>query len=214
MLDLLIKDTPNQKDVQVSLEGFLHRVQRSLHRWGVGTLDYDLDLLKKAHHHALKLLRSYQDPSCFKAAAAMSMGLVSAEPISTTLPNQFGNLKDKQNAVFGILESVYWMHDAELLLHDGTLKILSQQIDFSYHFFDEFVTAVDGSGWPTPMPTSDFSAEYHTRFRLLALNFESLAYQNNKTCKYPPPENLQLDKYFNTLESGSESPVQARCGNN
>jgi len=200
MLDLLISDAPSSRLVKDSLEGFAHRVQRALYRWGVPSAGYDNTLHGKAYTHALTLLRSYQEPSCFKAAAALTLGLVSAKPFEVELPTAFGVLRDKPNAVFGILESVYWMHGAELRTKTkGEVKVLTHQIEFSDHFFEEFVTVSDKIGWPSPLPATEFSSSYHWQFRTLALTFEALAYQKNSHCKYSPPHELELDKYYSTL---------------
>ncbi len=134
MLDLLISESPTEGKVKESLEGFVQRIQRALFRWGVKTLSFDPELLGKAHIHALTLLRTYQEPSCFKSAAAMTMGLVSCKPFNVVLPKQFGSIKDKPNALFAILESVYWMDGAELRMKGGEIRTLKNSIEFSDHF--------------------------------------------------------------------------------
>lgn len=198
MLDLLINEHPSEVEISASLSGFVNRVQRVLYRWNVAELTFDPDRLAQAHEHSMLLLHRYLNPSCFKAAAAMTLGVVSAKPFEFSLPEQFGDLKTKTNSVFGVLESVYWMHDAELKIDSG-LKILSQPIEFSDHYFSEFVSTIDALAWPTALPATDFSPEYHARFRILALAYEALAYQKNGHCKYLPPRDLRLDEYFSNI---------------
>jgi hypothetical protein len=207
MLDSLNAVSPSKKQIQESVEGFANRVQRVLYRWGIKKFGYDQERLKKARTHAVRLLLSYEEPNCFKAASALTLGLVSEPPFEVVLPEHFGViLKTRANALFGVLECVYWLHGAELRVKIGNGKTeartLSHQIEFSDHFFIEFIEVAELLKWlDAPLPGGDFTPNYHSRFRILALTYEALAYQKNAHCKYPPPLALKLDEYFRTLKT-------------
>lgn len=201
MLDLLISESPTDAEVEASLTGFVHRVQRYLYRIGITTFEYDEDKLVTAHELSMRLLHHYINPSCFKAAAAMTIGVGAARPFTVELPATiFTKTSLYPNAIFSILESVYWMHGAELLLPlEKGPKKLEAEIGFSDHFFDEFVIATGKLGAITNPDYRISTDEERVRFRLLALNYEALAYQKNDHCKYDPPKELHLEKYLTTL---------------
>ncbi|MEN9573527.1 MAG: hypothetical protein RL514_1382 [Verrucomicrobiota bacterium] len=200
MLDLLISESPSPKQVEDSLHGFVHRVERFLHRLGVSNVGVDEERLVAAHRLSMALLHHYINPSCFKAAAALTMGVSATRPFEVDLPpTSFKSLADYPNAVFPILESVYWMHGAELLVAPDDVRTLDDPIEFSDHFFREFVISCGRLGTMTPDDVRTISDHDRTKLRILALNYEALAYQNNGHCKYPPPVDLHLDKYFNIL---------------
>ena len=202
MLDLLIAESPQEQQVRDSLNGFVHRVQRYLYRLGIENFEYDEEKLGDSHELAMKLLHNYINPSCFKAAAALTMGVCANRPFSVELPhNPYKDLVSFPNAIFSILESVYWMHGAELLVAPDDVRRLTDPIEFSDHFFREFTinsgrlgTLIDPA-----TPACNIPEIYRVKLRTLALTYEALAYQKNGHCKYPPPTALQLDRYFNIL---------------
>lgn len=200
MLDLLINESPSDGQVRDSLTGFVHRVQRYLYRIGVTDFEFEPEKLEQAHKLSLFLLHQYINPSCFKAASALTIGVCASRPFSASLPDQFKDLANYPNAVFSILESVYWMHGAELLIGPDDVRKLEHPIEFSEHFFREFTvtagrlgTVVD-SNIVHPVPECS-----RVHLRTMALIFEALAYQLNDDCKYPPPGALQIDRYFTIL---------------
>jgi hypothetical protein len=201
MLDLLINESPSELQVRNSLTGFVHRVQRYLYRIDVTDFEYDLERLEQAHKLSLFLLHQYINPSCFKAAAALTIGLCATRPFEASLPQaSFKELADYPNAVFSILESIYWMHGAELLIAPNDVRKLEHPIEFSDHFFRELSLTAGRLGTVIdPSIISPVPACSRVHLRTLALVFEALAYQRNNGCKYPPPLALQIDSYFNIL---------------
>lgn len=200
MIDILSQESPTPTQVRESLTGFCHRVQRYLYRIDVKEFEYDPGRLEQAHKYSLFLLHQYIEPSGFKAAAALTIGVTATRPFQATLPDRFKKLGSFPNAFFSILESVYWLDGAEILLDGGELKKLEKPIDFSDHFFREFVETCGRMGAlidPTIEKTVPEDVKVH--FRTLALTYEALAYEHNCHCKYGPPDDLNLDGYFNIL---------------
>jgi len=147
-------------------------------------------------------LHQYYNPSCFKAAAALTIGVCAARPFNADLPVAFKEINNYSNALFAILESVYWLHGAELLISSDTIKKLEHPIEFSDHFFRELVATCGRLGTIIdPKITYDVPESCKVQLRTLALTYEALAYQKNQECKYEPPKALQIDKYFNILSS-------------
>ena len=110
MLDLLIAESPSEKQVRESLAGFVHRVQRYNYRLGISEFEYDDQKLLECLKLSMRLLHHYINPSCFKAAAALTIGVCATRPFGADLPPQsFKDLASFPNSVFGILESVYWL---------------------------------------------------------------------------------------------------------
>ena len=200
MIDLLIADSPTDQQVRASLTGFINRVQRFAYRLNLSQFGYDPERLYECHRLSTKLLHRYINPSCFKAAAALTIGVCATRPFSVDLPHSsYKELADYPNAVFSVLESVYWMHGAELLVAPDDVRVLSEPIEFSDHFFKEF-TLVNGKiGTFISPEVSEVPDLYRVKLRALALTYEALAYQRNGHCKYPPPNALQIDKYFKIL---------------
>jgi hypothetical protein len=200
MLKLLISESASDQQVGESLHGFVHRVQRYAYRLNIPEFDYDEEKLAACHKLAVTLLHHYFNPSCFKAAAALTIATCATRPFSTQLPQQFKELVSFPNAVFAILESVYGMHGAELLVAADDVRTLTNPIEFSDHFFREFsVTNGRIGALIEPIAGNNIPEEYRVTLRNLALTYEALAYQHNKTCRYPPPDALQIEKYFTIL---------------
>lgn len=203
MLDLLISESPSKSNIKDSISGFVHRVQRYSYRIGIKKFEYDEDKIAETHEIALSLLCNYINPSCFKAAAALTIGVCATRPFQADLPKEFTALASFPNAVFSVLESVYWIDGAELLVKPDDVRKLSEPIEFSDHFFREFVETcgrigsnIDGS----EIKQRNVSEAHKASLRILALTYEALAYQRNGHCKYPPPSSLKIDKYFNLLD--------------
>lgn len=201
MLDLLIAESPTDQQVRDSLNGFVHRVQRYIYRLGVTDFEYDAEKLMVCHKFSMSLLHHYINPSCFKAAAALTIGVCATRPFDAALPPQsFKELGDYPNAVFSILESAYWLHGAELLIAPDDVRKLTEPIEFSGHFFREFsVTNGKIGTFIDPGDQNNIPEVYRVKLRALALTYEALAYQRNGHCRYPPPSELQIDRYFNIL---------------
>jgi len=201
MLDLLITESPTDKQVRDSLNGFVHRVQRFLWRLGVPDFDYDQERLFNCHALSVRLLHHYINPSCFKAAAALTIGVCATRPFDAKLPQaNYKDLAEFPNSVFSILESVYWMHGAELLIAPGDVRKLTEPIEFSEHFFREFTLTNGRMGaFIDPGQMQPLPEIYKVKLRSLSLTYEALAYQRNGHCKYPPPTALQIDLYQNIL---------------
>lgn len=201
MLDLLIAETPTEQQIRDSLNGFVHRVQRFAYRLGVAEFDYDEDRLADSHELSMTLLHHYINPSCFKAAAALTIGVCATRPFSVEMPMPaYKALANYPNSIISILESVYWMHGAELLVAPDDVRKLTDPIEFSDHFFNEF-TITNGKigALVDPDIRNNIPESYRVKLRTLALTYEALAYQHNGHCKYPPPIALQIDRYFNIL---------------
>jgi hypothetical protein len=201
MLDLLIAESPSDIQIKNSLNGFVHRVQRYLWRMEVTDFAYDEQRLSKCHALSMHLLHRYINPSCFKAAAALTISASATRPFEVTLPSvPFGPIADFPSAFFAILESAYWMHGAELLVAPKDVRKLSEPIMFSDHFFEELVLTTGRTGTHVdPELMHAIPETYWLHLRSLALIYEALAYQRNGICKYAPPENLRLEVYQNIL---------------
>jgi hypothetical protein len=201
MLDLLINESPSDRQIRDSLTGFTQRVQRYLYRIGVSDFDYDPVRLEQAHKLSLFLLHQYFNPSCFKAASALTIGLCATRPFEASLPGEaFKGLSNFPNAVFSILESVYWMHGAELLVGTNDVRKLEHPIEFSDHFFREFVLTTGRLGALIDSNVTDKVPECNrVHVRSVALIFEALAYQLNYDCRSEAPLSLRLDQYFTIL---------------
>lgn len=201
MLDLLIAESPTDQQVSDSLNGFVHRVQRYVYRLGVANFEYDEEKLVLCHKLSMNLLHHYINPSCFKAAAALTIGVCATRPFGAELPiHQFKDLADYPNAVFSVLESAYWLHGAELLVATDDVRKLTEPIEFSGHFFREFAVT-NGKIGALVDPDINYNVPENCRVKLraLALTYEALAYQRNGHCRYPPPAELLIDRYFNIL---------------
>jgi hypothetical protein len=201
MLDLLIAESRTDQQVSDSLNGFVHRIQRYMFRLGVAEFEYDAEKLAICHKLSMNLLHHYINPSCFKAAAALTIGVCATRPFGAQLPPQtFKELALYPNAVFSVLESAYWLHGAELLIAPDDVRKLTEPIEFSEHFFREFTVTSGKTGtYIDPENHNNIPEIYRVKLRALALTYEALAYQRNGHCKYPPPTSLQVDKYFNIL---------------
>lgn len=189
------------EEVGASVNGFVRRVQRFCYRLDVDRIDVDEDRLVAAYAYARTLLAQYYAPSCFKAASALTMAVSALRPFEAQLPQAYSpdSLSSYPNAIFGVLESVFWMEDAEIKKPDGNRK-LDARIVFSDHFFKDFILVCGQClDFEHDVTSSCVSRRAKLHHESLALIFESLAYQENRTCRNGPPISLRLEGYFNIL---------------
>lgn len=201
MLDVLNSESPSTDEVAASVNGFVQRVQRFCFRLGMDHVGLDEGRLVGAYAYARQLLGLFYAPSCFKAAGAWTMAISALRPFDAQLPDAYtpDALAMYPNAIFGVLESVYWMEDAEIKKADGNRK-LDARIVFSDHFFKEFVPLCGQChDFEHAVSSAGVSLEAKRHHAALALIFESLAYQENRGCRNGPPNSLRLDGYFSIL---------------
>ncbi len=113
--------------------------------------------------------------SPFKKVAAFTTNFVAAKPVLTPLPVEtFKQLAGFQNAIIAYQLSVDALHGAEINCQKrNKIFRLEKRIQISKHYWMDLMNAL-----------SDCTPLHH--YELLALIYESLAYQWNSDAAYPP----------------------------
>jgi hypothetical protein len=183
MLDLLLCDSlPSDDQAWEDVERFVDRTLRFYSLCGVtGKAVIDDDELVQAADIALRFVKNYKEPSWFKNTAVFTLSIASRKPFKTPLPDAYNPVRTEQNIVLALLESLFWLNGAELMTQEGHKKIVSP-IHFSDHFFTELIQAI---GFASQNFQGNFQeADDRSKACLLALIFESIAYQNNDHIPY------------------------------
>jgi|GEM_PF-5388189 len=182
MLDLLLCDSlPNQEDVEKSVNGFVDRCKRFYWRHGERNLVLIEEDLVEIPIMGLNYLRHLKGPSGFKVAAIFTLAVACKKPFKTPLASSFDPVRPEPNIVLGVLESLYWLHGADLMTEEGR-RTIENPITFSDHYFQEAVEAINHAcqGF-----SGDFNqADDKAMAGLLALVFEAVAYKTNGHVPY------------------------------
>lgn len=147
---------------------------------GIEKLQIDLDALT---HVAAALQRpdfphadGVEKASPFKKAANFFVWFIAHKPIISELPTvivgDLNTIPNHQNAIFAYHLAVSCLLGAKIHYADGTVKVLTNPIKVSFHFFRDLVEA--------------FSAASHVHhFKVASLLFEQLSYKANPDTAYP-----------------------------
>lgn len=112
--------------------------------------------------------------SPFKKAASFTVNFIAERPITTPFSmDKFGKLADHQNAIVAFHLSVDALHNAVIEGCDREPRKLENRIEVSQHFYRDMIVALNRA-----------NSEAH--FRMVALLYESLAYQANPDIAYQP----------------------------
>jgi hypothetical protein len=127
-------------------------------------------------------LRHLKQPSIFKKASLFTLHFLLNNPIAVELPDgwypeEVSHL-NAQNAILVFEICRQSLHGAIIHGTDGEDKILKIKITPSKH---QLVDIIKSFATIPPVP-----AAYDAFSRLLALLYESLAYEFNPTCRYKP----------------------------
>jgi hypothetical protein len=210
MLDLFLTDTqPSDDEAYGDIERFVDRAWRFYHLCGqTGQAVLDHDELIQVADISLTFIKNYKEPSWFKNVAVFTLAVASRKPFRTPLTEEFEFIRLENNAVIAIMESLYWLNGAELMTNEGKKKI-ENPINFSDHFFKEFVQAVS-------VAAQNFQGNYQdtndkSKACLLALMYESLAYRDNDHIPYPDHRITDCAaRYF--LQPLSRSALEIKYG--
>jgi hypothetical protein len=183
MLDLLAHDSklPPKEEVLISVNRFVERCSKFYYVHGEKEMLLDIEELFHVIESAFKYLVNYKEFSGFKAAAVFTLVMANKKPFNAPLPAHFDPIRAEQNIVIGVLESLFWLHGAELMTQEGT-KTIKNPIQFSDHYLKEFVAAIS-------LSCQNFQANFQeagdkSKSSLAALIYESVAYMTNPDVSY------------------------------
>src|ERR1035437_8023173 len=183
MLDLLAHDSKlrPKAEVATSINRFVERCVKFYHAQGAKGMLLDMDELFNVIETSFTYLLNYKEFSGFKAASIFTLAMASKKPFSSPLSDGFAPIQAEHNIVIGILESLYWLHGAELMTQEGS-KIITKPIQFSDHYLKELVAAVSFAGQNCQVSFSH--TDDKSKGCLTALIYEAVAYQSNDHVPY------------------------------
>ncbi len=147
-------------------------------------------------------LEHLPQPSLFKKAGQFTLHFCLNNPITTELPKEFyleeiSNLK-VQNAILAFEICRQSLHNAVIHGTDKIDRPLVKKITPSQHQYTDII-----KGFAT---IQNVTAAYDTYSRLIALIYESLAYEFNPDCRYKPEDETKI---IVAVQAGQANAVSA-----